>query len=145
MIMDIAIPTGFMAVQSSLDEVVQSGIATRVEVAGRKVIFYIDDLARGEELEVEFDIIALFPVKAKGGTSQAYSYYKPEVRSEARGTNFEVQGEIPSKFGADSSTGPGPEGDIGTDSASSPVFPLVVAIILVFALAAAAADNLRRR
>jgi hypothetical protein len=45
-IADIGVPTGFDAVRSSLDLLVSSQIASRVELAGRKVIIYIDGPTR---------------------------------------------------------------------------------------------------
>lgn len=144
MILDIAVPTGFAPVQSTLDQVVSDGLATRVEVAGRKVIFYVDDLVRGEELEIRFSVIALFPVKAKGGTSKAYSYYKPDVRTEAKGSNFEVQGEVGSKFGPEK---PSDEtgGDLGVVGTTSTAFPLALLVILVTCLALACVERIYRR
>ncbi len=134
-ILDIAVPTGFAPVQSSLDEVVSQGLATRVEVAGRKVIFYIDDLERGRELRIGFKIRALFPVRALGGTSRAYSYYKPDVRTEAAGQKFVVSGEVASKFGPEPAE-PGPAGGtIGTVRAPTTILPLAMGLILVGCLA----------
>jgi hypothetical protein len=147
LILDIAVPTGFLPVQSTLDEVVSSGLATRVEVAGRKVIFYIDDLERGDELEIGFNIVALFPVKAKGGTSTAYSYYKPEVKAEARGQNFDVGGEVPSKFGPVVEDGEDGEDDDepDLDVTPPPQFPFALIAVLVLALVLAAAGKARGR
>jgi hypothetical protein len=34
---------------------------------------------------------ALYPVKAKGVVSQAYSYYKPEIRGETLGKEVTVR------------------------------------------------------
>ena len=36
---------------------------------------------------------ALYPVKAKGVTSQAYSYYKPDWRGETLGSAISVSGD----------------------------------------------------
>ncbi|MBU7004531.1 MAG: alpha-2-macroglobulin, partial [Theionarchaea archaeon] len=144
LILDIAVPTGFLPVQSTLDGVISSGLATRVEVAGRKVIFYIDDLERGEELEIQFNIVALFPVRAKGGTSTAYSYYKPEVKTEARGQDFDVGGEVQSRFGWD------PEEDDESDDdeepePTPPQFPFTLIAVLAVALILAAVGKVRER
>ena len=54
----------------------------RYDIAARKVIFYIEDMAPGDEVEFEFEALASYPVKAKGVASQAYSYYKPEWKGE---------------------------------------------------------------
>jgi hypothetical protein len=39
----------------------------------------------GDRISLSFKAQALYPVKAKGVTSQAYSYYKPEIRGESLG------------------------------------------------------------
>ncbi len=143
MILDIAVPTGFVPVQSTLDEVVSQGLASRVEVAGRKVIFYVDDLERGREIRIKFSILALFPVKALGGTSKAYSYYKPNVRTEAAGPRFEVKGEVPSRFGPEVSR-PEPGGEMGVVGMPASILPMAFLAIVVGCLAVASAARLIR-
>ncbi len=90
LIVDVGVPTGFQPVQDSLDALVEGGIASRIEVAGRKVIIYIDDLVRDEELAFEFQVKALYPVRAIIPDSQAYSYYDPDVHAEKRGAAITV-------------------------------------------------------
>jgi hypothetical protein len=36
----------------------------------------------GEQISFDFQVKALYPVKAKGVTSTAYSYYKPDIKGE---------------------------------------------------------------
>jgi len=36
----------------------------------------------GDRVSFEFNVKALYPVKAKSVSSQAYSYYKPDIRGE---------------------------------------------------------------
>jgi hypothetical protein len=36
----------------------------------------------GDKITFDFQVRALYPVKAKGVTSTAYSYYKPDVKGE---------------------------------------------------------------
>jgi CD109 antigen len=82
-VLDVAVPTGFAPVVSSIEEVVAAeGGLKRYDVAGRKVIFYIENMLPGERIAFNFDIKAVYPVRAKGVSSQAYSYYKPEIRGE---------------------------------------------------------------
>jgi len=146
MILDIAVPTGFAPMQSTLDELVSQGLVTRVEVGGRKVIFYVDDLERGRELQIRFSIRALFPVKAAGGTSKAYSYYKPDVRTEAAGQKFVVSGEVGSKFGPEEPAEPAqPGGDIGAVKCSTTILPLAMGVILISCLAAVSLERVLRR
>jgi CD109 antigen len=90
LLLDIAVPTGFTPVTESLDSLRDKKIISRYEIAGRKIILYIDGLAREEELEINLKIKALFPVKAIIPDSRAYSYYNPEVKAEGKGGKIEV-------------------------------------------------------
>jgi len=91
MLIDIGVPTGFSPVTGTLDDLLENERITRYEIAGRKVIIYVNDLPRGEELVFEFKMIAKFPVKAQIPDSRAYSYYKPEVKGEVKGAEIEVK------------------------------------------------------
>jgi CD109 antigen len=91
MIVDIGVPTGFATVGASLDALVTDGTVTRFEVAGRKVIFYLDGLTQGEQRSFSFQVKARFPVRAVVPDSQAYSYYEPDVRAEAEGPEIVVE------------------------------------------------------
>ena len=83
-VLDVAVPTGFAAETESIERLVkQQGKIKRYDVAGRKVIFYIENMQPGEQLQFAFQARALFPVKAQAVTSQAYSYYRPEWKGEA--------------------------------------------------------------
>ncbi len=90
-VLDISVPTGFEPVRESIeDTVADEPLIKRFEVAGRKVIFYIEDMDPGDDISFSFDAQALYPVKAKGVASEAYSYYKPEWRGETLGDEVEV-------------------------------------------------------
>lgn len=80
-IADIGVPTGFAAVRSTLDALVEAGIASRIETAGRKVIVYIESLAAGTPVRFSFQVRALYPVRAAGTVSRVYEYYDPEVEA----------------------------------------------------------------
>ena len=85
-VLDVSVPTGFDAVRESIAEVVEKDEKIkRYEVAGRKVIFYIENMLPGDIVAFSFNVKAMYPVKAKGVSSQAYSYYKPEIRGETLG------------------------------------------------------------
>jgi CD109 antigen len=82
-VLDVSVPTGFAPVTETLDALVaQDAKVKRYDVAGRKVILYIEDMAAGETIGLSFDVVAQYPVQGKGATSQAYSYYTPEWRGE---------------------------------------------------------------
>jgi CD109 antigen len=90
-VLDISVPTGFGAVSETIERALSDEAKIkRYEIAGRKVIFYIDDMKAGESLDISFQVRALYPVKAKGVSSQAYSYYKPEIRGESLSESITV-------------------------------------------------------
>ncbi len=82
-VLDVSVPTGFEAVTDSIAEVVAAEARLkRYELASRKVIFYIENMLPGDSISFSFEVKATYPVKAKGVSSQAYSYYKPEIKGE---------------------------------------------------------------
>jgi len=90
MIVDVGVPTGFATVGESLDLLVEKHTVTKYEVAGRKVIFYLDGLTPGEQRSFSFQVKARFPVRAIIPDSKAYSYYDPGIRAEAPGKEIAV-------------------------------------------------------
>jgi CD109 antigen len=90
-VLDISVPTGFTPVMETITALVENeAIIKRYEVAGRKVIFYIENMQSGDSISFSFQVQAMFPVKAKGVTSEAYSYYQPEIRGETLGEEVTV-------------------------------------------------------
>jgi len=90
MIVDVGVPTGFAPMQESLDAIVEDGTASKVEIAGRKVILYLDGMESGEQRTFTFKVKARFPVRAIIPDSKAYLYYEPGVRAEAAGKGITV-------------------------------------------------------
>ena len=85
-VLDISVPTGFVPVEDSIQKVAETEARIkRYDVAARKVIFYIEDMAPGDEIAFRFQALASYPVRAKGVTSQVYAYYKPEWKGETLG------------------------------------------------------------
>jgi CD109 antigen len=90
-VLDISVPTGFAPVAETLDRLLeQEARIKRYEIAGRKVIFYIENMFTGDKISFGFQVVALHPVKAKAVSSLAYSYYKPELRGETLGQEITV-------------------------------------------------------
>jgi CD109 antigen len=82
-VLDISIPTGFTPVTDSIVALTQKmPNIKRYDIAGRKVIFYVENMKPGQVISFSFQVKALYPVKAKGVTSTAYSYYKPDIKGE---------------------------------------------------------------
>ncbi len=91
LVVDVAVPTGFAAVKDSIEEMLQGQEKIkRYDISGRKVIFYIENMFQGDKVSFEFNVKALYPVKAKGVESQAYSYYKTEYRAESLSQDITV-------------------------------------------------------
>ncbi|MSP13102.1 MAG: alpha-2-macroglobulin [Chloroflexi bacterium] len=90
-VLDVAIPTGFAPVTASLDKLVAAQPnLKRYEVAGRKVVLYIEDMLPGDQIQLRFQAVALYPVKAQPVTSQAYAYYRPEWKGESQSRPLSV-------------------------------------------------------
>ncbi len=90
-VLDIAVPTGFAAVRESIEQMTKSQPKIkRFDISGRKIIFYLENLQPGDQVSFNFRIKALYPVKAKGVTSQAYSYYQPEINAQSLSQDITV-------------------------------------------------------
>lgn len=85
-VLDIAVPTGFAPVTESIDSLLATQPRLkRWDLAGRKVICYIEELRPNESLTLVFDARALYPVRAQAVASRAYAYYRPEWSGEHLG------------------------------------------------------------
>ena len=91
-VLDIAVPTGFAPVPESLDALKGRPKFKRYDIAGRKVVIYLEDMTPGERLTLAFKARALYPVRAQPVTSQAYSYYNPDMKGESLGKAVVVGG-----------------------------------------------------
>ena len=90
-VLDVSVPTGFAPVTDSITAVTQKmANIKRYEVSGRKVIFYVENMKPGQQIAFDFQVKALYPVKAKGVTSTAYSYYRPDIKGETLGAEVTV-------------------------------------------------------
>lgn len=79
-VVDIAIPTGFAPAAETVAALVKNRPnIKRREIAGRKVIFYIEDMKPNETVRLTFAAIAQHPVRAQPVAS---AYYTPAWRAE---------------------------------------------------------------
>jgi CD109 antigen len=91
-VVDVSVPTGFEPVTDSIIAITQKmANIKRYDIAGRKVIFYMENMKPGDKISFDFQVKALYPVKAKGVTSTAYSYYKPDIKGETLGAAVTVK------------------------------------------------------
>ena len=85
-VLDVAVPTGFEPVRETVAALIEENDSLkRFDIAGRKVVLFIEDMKPGETVSVEFQARAKYPVRAKEVVSQVYSYYRPEYRGETLG------------------------------------------------------------
>ena len=85
-VLDIAVPTGFAPEATSLEAAAGAEPKVkRYDVAGRKVIFYLEDMAPGETVSIRFQALAQYPVRAQAVTSQVYAYYDRALSAESLG------------------------------------------------------------
>ena len=92
-VLDVAVPTGFAPETPTLDDLTKrQAKVKRYDVAGRKVVFYVEDMAPEEEITLSFKARALYPVRAQAVASQAYSYYRPDWKGESLGGALVVRG-----------------------------------------------------
>ena len=72
-VLDVAVPTGFEPVRDTIAALVEENDnLKRFEIAGRKVILYIEDMMPAETVSFEFQARAKYPVRAKEVVSQVY-------------------------------------------------------------------------
>ena len=89
-VVDVAVPTGFAPVDETLQRLRDVAGIERYDVAGRKVIVYVKDMAPGDAITFTFQAKALYPVRAKAAASQVYSYYAPDLKGETLGGDMTV-------------------------------------------------------
>lgn len=94
-VLDVAVPTGFAPERASIEALAKkTAKLKRWDIAGRKVLFYIEDMQPDESLTLAFQARALYPVRAQAVASQAYAYYRPEWRGESLGGKIVVSGRV---------------------------------------------------
>ena len=81
LLVDLGVPPGFSVVTEDLDRMVEERTIDRYELTGRQIIFYLTNVPSGEVVDLDYRLLARFPLKAQTPASQAYNYYAPEQRT----------------------------------------------------------------
>ncbi|MHC4545170.1 MAG: alpha-2-macroglobulin family protein, partial [Planctomycetota bacterium] len=82
-IVDLGLPPGFTLIPDKLNSLVESEIIEKYSTTGRQIIVYLREVAHGKPIEIKYQLLAKYPLKAKTPKSAVYEYYNPEVRVEA--------------------------------------------------------------
>jgi hypothetical protein len=83
-LVDLGIPPGFSVLSEDLDELVERGVISRYELAGRQIIVYLENFSSEQALEFAYRLRANYPIKAKTPGSTVYDYYTPSTRGLQR-------------------------------------------------------------
>ncbi len=90
-VLDVSVPTGFAAVEDSLEALLENPNIKRYELAGRKVIVYIEDMKPGDTVSFTFQALALYPVRGKARPRPPTPTTLPNWRGETVGQALNVQ------------------------------------------------------
>jgi len=83
-IVDLGLPPGFTLIPDNLNRLVEDKVIEKYSTTGRQIIVYLREVAHGKPIEIQYQLLAKHPLKAKTPKSVAYEYYNPEVRVEAK-------------------------------------------------------------
>jgi len=81
-LVDLGIPPGFSVLSEDLDRLVEGGVISRYELAGRQIIIYLEDFSSQQKLQFDYRLRARYPIKAKTPGSTVYDYYTPATRGQ---------------------------------------------------------------
>ncbi len=89
-LVDIGTPPGFAVRSEGLEKLKAAGRIARYTITARGVIVYLTELAPKTTLEIEYDMVARMPLKAKASPSKVYNYYEPDKIAAATPVEFVV-------------------------------------------------------
>jgi uncharacterized protein YfaS (alpha-2-macroglobulin family) len=82
-IVDLGLPPGFTLIPDNLNRLVEQQVIEKYSTTGRQIIVYLREVAHGKPVEIKYQLLAKFPLKAKAPKSTTYEYYNPEIKAEA--------------------------------------------------------------
>ncbi len=88
----IGLPPGFTLLTEKLDKMTETkDVLQRYEQTPRQLILYIKEIKAGQKVNIEYELLADFPIEASTGESSTNPYYNPESRSFAPGEKIVVE------------------------------------------------------
>ena len=88
---DLGIPPGFDVITADLDQLVEQRVFSKYELTQRQLLLYFTEVRPDRPVEFSYRLVARDPIRAQAPRSRVYSYYNPEVETEALPVEFEVQ------------------------------------------------------
>jgi uncharacterized protein YfaS (alpha-2-macroglobulin family) len=89
-IVDLGLPPGFTLLPDKLNRLVEDKIIEKYSTTGRQIIVYLREVAHGQPVEIKYQLLAKYPLKAKTPKSTVYEYYNPDVKAEAKPVELAV-------------------------------------------------------
>ena len=82
-IVDLGLPPGFTLIPDNLNRLVEDKVIEKYSTTGRQIIVYLREVDHNKPVEIKYQLLAKYPLKAKTPKSVAYEYYNPDIRTEA--------------------------------------------------------------
>jgi len=82
-LVDLGLPPGFTLIPDMLSKMVADKTIEKYSVTGRQIIVYLRELEGNEEIQLTYQLMAKYPLRAKTAKAVAYEYYNPDIRAEA--------------------------------------------------------------
>ena len=89
-IVDLGLPPGFTPVLDMFSRAVAEKRIEKYSATGRQIIVYLRQVTAGQPVELRYQLLAKYPLKAQTGKSVAYQYYNPAARGESKPVQLTV-------------------------------------------------------
>jgi uncharacterized protein YfaS (alpha-2-macroglobulin family) len=90
-IIDLGVPPGFSVDTAAFEKLVGAGRLAKYDVTGNQCILYVRDIPAARPLRFDYELRALYPIRAKAPPSRVYEYYNPQNEAVAPGQQLIVE------------------------------------------------------
>ncbi len=89
-IVDLGLPPGFTLMPDNLNRLVEEKVIEKYSITGRQIIVYLRELSHQRPVEIQYQLLAKYPLKVKTPKSAVYEYYNPQIRAQAAPIQLDV-------------------------------------------------------
>jgi len=82
-LVDLGLPPGFTLIPDKLATMIDNKTIEKYSTTGRQIIVYLRELEGGQEMQIKYQLMAKYPLRAKTAKAVVYEYYNPTIRAEA--------------------------------------------------------------